>query len=83
MKASVEISMYPLKEEYIPEIKEFIGRLKNNESIECQINGMSTQIFGDYRLIMEILTNEIAASFEKEGKFVFVMKVINGYLKKQ
>lgn len=80
MKASVEISMYPLEREFKPDIKAFIERMKNHHDIICEVNGMSTQMFGDYREIMNALTEEIAYSFEKHGKSVFVLKIINAFL---
>lgn len=80
MKASVEISMYPLGREYKPEIKDFIERMKAHHGIICETNGMSTQLFGDYREIMKALTDEIEASFERHGKSVFVLKIINAFL---
>jgi uncharacterized protein YqgV (UPF0045/DUF77 family) len=83
MNVSIELSMYPLGREYIPEIKAFIARLKKDEQVECQVNGMSTQIFGEYRHVMQLLNDEMASTFEQDGKCVFVMKVINGHLKKE
>ena len=80
MNASVEISMYPLGREFVPDIKDFIGRMKNHHDIICEVNGMSTQIFGDYREIMSALTEEMEHSFEKHGKSVFVLKIINAFL---
>ena len=82
MKVSIEISMYPLGREYIPEIKAFIARLKEDEQIECQSNGMSTQVFGEYRYVMQLLTEEMASVYAQDEKCVFVMKVVNGHLKK-
>lgn len=83
MKTSVEISMYPLGREYIPDIKEFVERLKTHHELVVEVNGMSTQIFGEYRDIMQILTDEIEHSFQKNGKSVFVLKIINAFLQKQ
>jgi uncharacterized protein YqgV (UPF0045/DUF77 family) len=83
MKASVEISMYPLGREFIPDIKDFIDCLKKNEEIIVEVNGMSTQIFGEYRTIMHTLTDEIERSFEKHGKSVFIMKIINAFLQEK
>jgi uncharacterized protein YqgV (UPF0045/DUF77 family) len=83
MKASVEISMYPLGRDYIPEIKDFVDRLKKREGLTCEVNGMSTQIFGEFHLIMQALTEEMTVSFEKDGKSVFVMKVINAHLQRE
>ncbi len=83
MQASVEISMYPLGREYVPDIKEFIDNLKKNNQVIVEVNGMSTQIFGPFRTIMQLLTDEMEASFRKNGKNVFVMKVINASLQQK
>ena len=80
MKTSIEISMYPLGREFIPDIKDFIERLQQHHDIIVEVNGMSTQLFGDYRQIMSVLTDEIENSFLKHGKSVFVMKIINAFL---
>ncbi|MFN3556746.1 MAG: YkoF family thiamine/hydroxymethylpyrimidine-binding protein [Bacteroidales bacterium] len=80
MKASVEISMYPLGRDYIPDIKDFIDRLSKNPRLIVEVNGMSSQIFGDYRDIMAALTDEIEKSFQQNGKSVFVLKIINAFL---
>ncbi|MEE4178699.1 MAG: thiamine-binding protein [Bacteroides sp.] len=80
MKASVEISMYPLGREYIPDIKAFIERMKSHHGIICEVNGMSTQLFGDYREIMNALTEEMEASFRQNGTSVFVLKIVNAFL---
>lgn len=79
MNTSVEISYYPLNEEYIPPIKDFIERLNTYPTIETRTNGMSTQVFGEYFKVMDILTKEIHKSFELPHS-VFVMKVINADL---
>lgn len=80
MKTSVEISMYPLGREYVPDIIDFIERLKTHPGIICEVNGMSTQLFGDFREIMQALTSEIETSFRQYGKSVFVLKIINASL---
>ncbi len=79
MKASVEISYYPLKEEYIPVISDFLDRLKSYEELVIKVNTMSTQVFGDYFRVMEVLTKEMHTSFRQPGS-VFVLKVINACL---
>ena len=75
--------MYPLGRDYIPEIKDFIERLQKRGELTCEVNGMSTQIFGEFQQIMQALAEEMAVSFEKDGKSVFVMKVINAHLQKE
>ena len=79
MKTSVEISYYPLNEEYIPPIKSFIDRLNGHSEITVQTNGMSTQVFGEYFDVMDILTREMHNAFELPHS-VFVLKVINADL---
>jgi uncharacterized protein YqgV (UPF0045/DUF77 family) len=79
MNTSVEISYYPLHSEYIPPIKDFIERLNAHEQIVVNTNGMSTQVFGEYFEVMNILTNEIHRSFELPHS-VFILKVINADL---
>jgi len=77
MKISVEISMYPLIADYEPPILDFIKDLNQHEGIEVQTNGMSTQIFGSYELVMDVLKNDIKTAFEKEHKVSMVLKILN------
>lgn len=80
MTISIEMSYYPLSESYIPKIKGFIDRLNEYPELTVMTNTMSTRVFGEYRKVMEILTDEIEKSFENPGS-VFVMKIINADLK--
>ncbi len=79
MNTSVEISYYPLKDEFIPPIKNFIGRLNAYDFITVKTSGMSTQVFGKYFDVMEILTKEIHKSFELPHS-VFILKIVNADL---
>jgi len=76
MQVSVEISYYPMHEEYIPPILSFVNRLKNHDKLQIKSSGMSTLVFGKYREVMEILTIEIENSFEIPQS-VFVLKIMN------
>lgn len=80
MKLSVEISKYPLHSDYIPFIKDFIERLNHYDGLMVLTNTMSTQIFGDYDLVMQVISTEIRRSHEQFGKAVFVCKFIGGDL---
>jgi uncharacterized protein YqgV (UPF0045/DUF77 family) len=79
MKASADISYYPLNEEYVPPIHEFIVRLNTHEGLTVRTNGMSTQVFGDYDIMMNALVKEIRQSFNHPHS-VFVMKIVNADL---
>ena len=81
MKISVEISYYPLNQEFIPPIKDFIDRVKKYPELVVKTNTMSTQVFGEYAAVMNALTVEIGKSFELPSS-VFVMKIINAGLEK-
>lgn len=81
MKTSVDISYYPLKDEFVPHILDFIDRLNKHDNITCQTNGMSTQVFGEYDDVMSVLTEEIRKSFELPHS-VFILKIINADLQK-
>jgi len=76
MEISVDISMYPLADDYLPYIKNFIDRLHATPGITAVGNTMSTQIFGEYDVVMKVLTEEIRTSWENFGRSVFVCKFI-------
>ena len=72
----VEISLYPLADEFIPAIQAFIERLNTHAGLRVVTNSMSTQVFGDYDLVMRVVTREMRTTFEAGRKSVFVMKVL-------
>ena len=78
---SVEISYYPLNNNYLEPIKNFIKNLNTYSDIKVQTNGMSTQVFGKYDQVMNALTIEIKKASELDHS-VFVMKIVNADLQK-
>ncbi|MBQ4837382.1 MULTISPECIES: YkoF family thiamine/hydroxymethylpyrimidine-binding protein [Pseudoalteromonas] len=80
MQLSVEISKYPLHSDYIPFIKSFIERLNEHEGLTVITNTMSTQVFGEFDLVMSVIQSQMKTSFEQYGKCVFVCKFISGDL---
>lgn len=80
MELSVEISKYPLADDYVPAIKDFIGRLQAVDGLSVVSNTMSTQVFGDYDLVMDTLKTELRRSYEQFGKAIFVCKFIGANL---
>lgn len=81
MDLSVEISKYPLNENYIPVIQDFIDRLNSHDGLTVITNTMSTQVFGNFDDVMSALSAELKTSFAKEIKQVMVMKFINSDLR--
>jgi len=80
MKLSVEISMYPLDGNYEEHILSFIKRIKSYPNISSKTNSMSTQIFGEYDVVMSFLQKEMKPVFVDKIKTVMVMKFINADL---
>ena len=76
MQSAVEISMYPLAEDYRPLIQAFIDRLNTYPELRLLTNALSTQIFGPLERVMAILTAEIERSAGAAPQLVFVMKVL-------
>ena len=76
MNTSVEISYYPLHNEFIPPIKDFIHQLNQYPDLVVNTSGMSTQVFGKYKYVMDAITMEIEKSFEVPHS-VFILKIVN------
>ena len=76
MHSAVEISMYPLAENYRPLIQSFIDRLNTYPELRVLTNALSTQIFGPLERVMSILTSEIERSAAAAPQLVFVLKVL-------
>ena len=79
MHTVVEISMYPLREDYVPAIDAFIADLHGAEGVTVTTNATATQLQGEYEAVMACLQAAIARSREAQGKAVFVTKIIPGY----
>lgn len=81
MKLTVEISKYPLADNYIDPIRGFIDELAKFDQVHIITNTLSTQLFGDYDEVMAALQACIKWSFAKYGKVVFVCKFLHGDLR--
>jgi len=77
MQVAVDISLYPLDADFIPPIKNVIERLERHFGIDVEKNRMSTQIRGDYDVVMPALSAEIKTTFEEVPKAVFAIKILN------
>ena len=82
MIATIEISMYALTDGYVKRIIDFIQRVKQNKGIRVEVNGLSTQLFGEYDLLMDVLKKEMQHDFEF-GKTVFILKIAGAELTKE
>lgn len=79
MKVTVEISNYPLDQNYEAFILDFIDRCKQSGHV-VKVNATSTHIQGEFDAVMSTIQQEIKTSFERFGKMIFVLKVLKGEL---
>lgn len=76
MEISVDISMYPLQKDFEKPILAFIDAIQKVESLEVVRNELSTQVHGDYKIIMNILEKEIYDVFNEIPDSIFVLKFV-------
>ncbi len=79
-EVTVEISMYPLQDNFIHIIQQFIDRLNTYSDIRVITNTLSTQVFGPYDTVMSAVTTEMKSAHHNAGQAIFVMKVLSGNL---
>lgn len=75
MKASIELTMSPLQDDYEQHIIDFIKKLRDSPFTVLE-NPLATQIYGDFEPLMAFLTIEMAASMEKTKAVLFYIKVV-------
>ncbi len=77
MQVMVELSLYPLANEYLPPIKSFIERLNAYDDLSVSTSATSTQVAGEYGRVMSVLGEEMQRTHEEVGQAVFVAKFLN------
>jgi uncharacterized protein YqgV (UPF0045/DUF77 family) len=76
MEVSVDISMYPLQKDFEAPILAFIALLEKEERVEVVRNELSTQVHGDYKVIMALLEKEMFSVFTEIPDSIFVLKFV-------
>ena len=77
MHVMVELSLYPLVSEYISPIQDFIDRLNSYADITVSTSSTSTQVTGQYEVVMKILGDEMQRTHQEVGQAIFVAKFLN------
>ena len=77
MKATIDISLYPLQDDYKKTIVNFVLGLRAENDIEVETDGMRTQVIGEYDVLMKILSGKMKSVLE-ERKAVFIIKLAGG-----
>lgn len=79
MQVTIDVSMYPNKEDFIPPIKGFIKEINKYNDLKIITFPTSTVIQGEYNHAMDSVKKTIAACHKKFNNAVYVIKVIPDY----
>lgn len=79
MLVTIDVSMYPNREDFIPPIDGFIEKINCYQDLTIKTFPTSTVVQGEYDWAMQAVQETIAACREEFGMAVYVLKVIPGY----
>ena len=77
MNISIEITLMPLNDNYKDVIKDFILSIRNSE-FKILENPLSTQIYGDYDKLIDLLKAKIKHVFSNNEGIMVNLKIVNG-----
>ena len=75
MKISVELTFSPLQDDFEAHIISFIKKLRAS-GLTILENPLSTQVFGSYDEVMQVLGTEIKTAFELMDRGLLFMKIV-------
>jgi uncharacterized protein YqgV (UPF0045/DUF77 family) len=75
MKISVELTFSPLQNDFEEHIIRFIKKLRSS-GLTVLENPLSTQVYGDYDAVMEVLNQEIKTAFGMMDKGLLYLKIV-------
>ena len=77
MNVSIEMTLMPLNDNYKDVIKDFILSIRNSE-FKVLENPLSTQIYGDYEKLIDLLKAKIKHVFSNNEGIMVNLKIVNG-----
>ncbi|HET8837607.1 MAG TPA: YkoF family thiamine/hydroxymethylpyrimidine-binding protein [Flavobacteriaceae bacterium] len=75
MKISVELTLTPIQDDYEPAIINFIKNLRDS-GLTIKENPLSTQVYGDYDEVMDLLKTEMKIALEAVERGLMYIKVV-------
>ncbi|MEX0997981.1 MAG: thiamine-binding protein [Flavobacteriaceae bacterium] len=75
MDISVELTLSPLQDTYEQPIIDFIKKLRNS-GLKTLENPLSTQIYGEYDEVMNVLKSEMKTALEAVERGVLFIKIV-------
>ena len=79
MQVTIDISMYPNREDFIPPIDGFIEKINQFDHLKITTFPTSTVVQGEYKHAMNAVQETIAACYLEFNMAVYVAKIIPGY----
>lgn len=79
MEVTIDISMYPNREDFIPPIQGFIEKINRFDNLKVTTFPTSTVVQGEYEHAMQSVQDTIAASYKEFNMAIYVAKIIPGY----
>jgi uncharacterized protein YqgV (UPF0045/DUF77 family) len=80
MRVTAEMSLYPLQGQPLAKILAFIEAISADARLEVVVNQLSTQVRGEFGVVMSTLTTAIERSFAGGGSQALVLKILNADL---
>jgi uncharacterized protein YqgV (UPF0045/DUF77 family) len=80
MRITVELSLYPLAPDFVAHITDFIVELRREPGIEIVTNQMSTQVRGEFDVVMPAISRCTRSVMERVHPVVLVAKFLNADL---
>jgi uncharacterized protein YqgV (UPF0045/DUF77 family) len=75
MKISVELTLTPIQDDFEPIIIDLIKALRAS-GLTVLENPLSTQVYGEYDKVMEVLQEEVKTAFEAMDRGLLYMKIV-------
>lgn len=75
MNISVELTLTPLQDEYETAIIDFIKALRTS-GLKVLENPLSTQVYGDYDAVMNVLQKEMKTALEAVERGLLYIKIV-------
>ncbi len=80
MRVTAELSLYPISDNHIPKILDFVRTLHEVPGLEVLTNQMSTQLRGELTDVMPGIAIAAERSFADGGAQALVIKILNADL---
>ena len=79
MQVTIDISMYPNREDFIPPIKGFIDKINRFDNLKVTTFPTSTVVQGDFEHAMYAVQDTISDCYREFDMAIYVAKIIPGY----